>query len=113
MGANEFVLCLVSMLSGVRNQKNQRLAKERTRIIRELFPGMKDDFSSVSVLLANTLASSGALQEASDVRWTLSQSGSRKQAGLSWTEINGKIEVNHIILVFLVQYERFSAISSA
>jgi hypothetical protein len=77
----------------------------------ELFPGVKYDLTSVSVLLANTLASSGALQEASDVRWTLSQSGARKKAGLSWTEVNGKIEVIQFILI--VEDKRLSGISSA
>jgi hypothetical protein len=69
------------------------LAKERSLIIQKLFPELRDQFASVSVLLANALASSGALEEASDVRWALNQSGLKKQSGLSWTEVNGEIAV--------------------
>ena len=88
------VVVLVSLLSGARKQKNGQLAKERSVVIRELFPSLKDDLASVSVLVANTLASSGEFEEALNVRRTLSESGWRKQTGLSWTEANGELAVN-------------------
>ena len=96
---------LVSVLSGVRNAKNGQLAKERSDIIRIRFPWVKDEFASVSVLLGNTLASSGEFQEASDVRWALAQSGWKKKAGLSWTEVNGEIAVDEKILPSVMEDE--------
>lgn len=47
----------VSLLSGARNDRNGSLAKERSNIIRKFFLSVKDGLTSVSVLLANTLAS--------------------------------------------------------
>ena len=88
---------LVSLLSGARNKKNGHLAKERSRVIQELFPDQRDQFASVSVLLANTLSLSGALEEAYDVRRTLAQSSWKRRAGLSWTEVNGEFVVNDFI----------------
>ena len=97
-----FVVFLVSLLSGIRNQKNGQSAKERSAIIRQLFPSLTDSLTSVSVLVANTLASSGDMKEASDVRWTLSQAGSRKTAGLSWTGVNGEIAVKEKMFSFIL-----------
>jgi hypothetical protein len=96
----------VSLLSGARNEKNGPLAKEQSRIIQQLFPELKDSLTSASVLLANTLGSSGAFNEASDVRWTLNQSGSKKKIGLTWTAVNGEIVVNNDILRFTRTFPR-------
>ena len=85
----------VSLLSGARNARNSSLAEQMNHRIRELFPDFKRCLVSASVLLANTLASSGELDKASSVRWTLSQSGEREEAGLSWTIVNGQLVVNN------------------
>ena len=89
---------LVSLLSSVRNQNNVPLARQITQRIQELFHGVDKDAISASVLLINTLASSGNLDEASQMRWNLSQSGEKKQMGLSWTEINDEIVVDKMFL---------------
>ncbi len=67
--------------------------------MQQLFANFNNNLTPASVLLANTLASSGELEEASTIRWNMSQSGARKTAGLAWTEVNGEIVVNKNILV--------------
>jgi hypothetical protein len=84
----------VSLLSSARNARKADLAKETTHHISQLFPDHRIDQTSASILLANTLASSGDVEESSTIRWKLSQSGARKMMGVSWTVINGKILVN-------------------
>ncbi|UJR24156.1 hypothetical protein I4U23_027122 [Adineta vaga] len=81
----------MSLLSGVRNRNDALLAREITNQIRERFQNVDEHLLPASILLTNTLASSGELQEASQIRWKLNQSGAKKQVGLSWTEVNGEI----------------------
>ncbi|CAF1340153.1 unnamed protein product [Adineta ricciae] len=80
-----------AILSGARNRKDVSLAREITQRIKQLGHTVDDDFISASVLFGNTLASSGELEEASQLRLEMSQSGMKKKAGVSWTEVNGEI----------------------
>ena len=93
--ATDFLdLFLESLLSGTRNAREADLAREIMLRISQLFPGYGGGQISAAILLANTVASSGDLEEASTIRWNLSQSGAKKIMGLSWTEIDGEILVN-------------------
>ena len=87
-----------SLLSGARNARNLILAERVTRRMRELFPNFQDDLAVANILLANTLASSGKLEQASSLRLRLNQNGLKKQAGLSWTEIRGEVVVSEEFL---------------
>jgi hypothetical protein len=89
----------VSLLSAARNRQRTSLARQTIDQIQEWFANFNNNLTSASVLLANTLASSGELKEASTIRWNMSQSGAKKQAGLSWTEVNGESVVNKNSLV--------------
>ncbi|CAF1554748.1 unnamed protein product, partial [Adineta ricciae] len=80
-----------AILSGARNRNDVSLAREITQRIKQLGHTVDDDFISASVLFGNTLASSGELEEASQLRLEMSQSGIKKKAGVSWTEVNGEI----------------------
>ena len=85
----------MSLLSGARNAREADLARQITHRISQLFPGHRRDQTSASILLVNTVASSGDLEESSKLRWNLSQSGAKKMMGVSWTVIDGRILVKH------------------
>ncbi len=89
----------MSLLSVARNRQETSLARQTIHRIQQLFANFNNNLTSASVLLANTLASSGESEEASTIRWKMSQSGAKKKAGLSWTEVNGEIVVNKNVLV--------------
>ncbi|UJR24040.1 hypothetical protein I4U23_027005 [Adineta vaga] len=81
----------ISLLSGARNRNNASLARQTVHRIRELFHNGDESLVPASILFTNTLASAGELEEASQIRWSLSQSGAKKQIGLAWTEYNDEI----------------------
>ncbi|UJR24035.1 hypothetical protein I4U23_027000 [Adineta vaga] len=85
-----------SLLSGARNRNDASLARQTIHRIRELFHNVDESLVPVSILFTNTLASTGELEEASQIRWNMSQSGARKQIGLAWTEYNGEIVQFHV-----------------
>jgi hypothetical protein len=85
----------VSLLSAARNGREADLARKTMLRIQQVFPDNERGLTSASVLLANTVASSGNFEESSTIRWNLSQSGAKKLMGLSWTEIDGEIVVNN------------------
>ncbi|UJR24021.1 hypothetical protein I4U23_026986 [Adineta vaga] len=82
-----------SLLSGARNRHDAYLARQTVHRIRELFQSADESLVPTSILFTNTLASAGELEEASQIRWNMSQLGARKQIGLSWTEVNSEIVV--------------------
>ena len=82
------------VLSGARNAKNAVIAEKTTRRMQELFPEFKNDLIAADILLANTLASTGDFDKSSSIRWKLSQNGSKKKPGLSWTEVHGELVVS-------------------
>lgn len=82
---------LVALLSGCRNYQKTDLAKEVYNRIIERFPEARELLVPATVLLANTVASSGNLDQASDVRMQLH---GKKTAGLSWTTVNGQFYVS-------------------
>jgi hypothetical protein len=84
----------VSLLSGARNQRNSSLSEEIYNRIEELFPNYKEKLIPAAILLANTYQSSGNFEKATDIKKKLSVAGAKKQQGLSWTEIDGKIFVS-------------------
>ncbi len=84
----------MSLLSAARNARETVLARKTMVRIQQLFPNYKSYLTSASVLLANTVASSGDFDESSTIRRNLSQYGAKKLMGLSWTEANGEIVVN-------------------
>lgn len=83
----------MALLSGVRNANDSSLAEQINERIQKLFADLKHMLGPASILLANTLASSGESDKASTLRWRLSQSGTKKQPGLSWTEVNNNLVV--------------------
>ena len=84
----------MSLLSAARNARDADLARTTMLRIERLFPDYKEYLTSASVLLANTVASSGHFEESSTIRRNLGQYGAKKLMGLSWTEVNGEIVVN-------------------
>jgi hypothetical protein len=87
----------VALLSGARNQHNVLLSKRIFERMQRLFPDFKDDITSASILMANTLASSGFYDEATAIR---KNAGRKTKIGLTWTDINGEIVVStfHLFL---------------
>ncbi|UJR23867.1 hypothetical protein I4U23_026839 [Adineta vaga] len=85
-----------SLLSGARNRHDASLARQIVHRIQELFRNADESLVETSILFTNTLASAGELEEASQIRWNMSQSGARKRIGLSWTEANGEIVQFHV-----------------
>ncbi|CAF4242472.1 unnamed protein product, partial [Rotaria magnacalcarata] len=69
------VFILVALLSGARNQKNSKLAQEVVDRIRMLFPDVKGSLLPASILLANTYASSGDIEKATNIKIELHKSG--------------------------------------
>jgi hypothetical protein len=92
----------VSLLSAARNAREADLARKTMLHMQQLFPNHKRDLTSAAVLLANTVASSGNFEESSTIRRNLSQYGTKKLMGLSWTEVNGEIVVNHHLQNYVV-----------
>ncbi|CAF4728544.1 unnamed protein product, partial [Rotaria magnacalcarata] len=80
-----------ALLSGARNQKNSKLAQEVVDRIRKLFPDVKGSLLPASILLANTYASSGDIEKATNIKIELHKSGAKKKAGATLTEFDGKI----------------------
>ena len=87
-------LILVALLSGCRNYKNIDLAEEVHRRMLQHFPEAHDSMTAATVLLANTVASSGDTDKAWDVRMLLNRPDVRKTVGLSWTTVNSKFYVS-------------------
>ncbi|CAM4770811.1 unnamed protein product [Rotaria magnacalcarata] len=81
----------MALLSGARNQKNSKLAQEVVDRIRKLFPDVKGSLLPASILLANTYASSGDIEKATNIKIELHKSGAKKKAGATLTEFDGKI----------------------
>jgi hypothetical protein len=94
INSNLIVLILATLLSGARNQKNSYLSEKVYHRMKILFPQMKDPLISGAILLANTYASSGDIEKASNIRTELHKSGAKKTIGLTWTVVNGQIFVN-------------------
>ena len=82
------------LLSGARNVKNSNLSQNIYDHMKKLFPRMVDPLLSAAILLANTYASSGEMDKASDIRIQLNKSGIKKKIGLSWTSVNGQLFVS-------------------
>ncbi len=82
------------LLSGARNVKNSYLSQNIYDRMKKLFPQMVDPLLSAAILLANTYASSGEIDKASDIRIQLNKSGIKKKLGLSWTAVNGQLFVS-------------------
>ena len=89
----------MSLLSGVRNRNDVALARQIIQRMKQLGGVDNNHFASASVLFTNILASSGDLEEASQLRLEMSQSGIRKKVGLSWTEVNGEVVVKTNLLL--------------
>ena len=54
---DEFSLCLMTLLSDARNEKNIHLCEGIDNRMKKLFPHSPDQFVSVAVLLANVYGS--------------------------------------------------------
>jgi hypothetical protein len=83
----------VALLSGARNEKNLHLSNSVYNRMKKLFPHHTSPLTSAAVLLANVYASSGDSETASDIRIQLQRSGAKKKIGLTWTVVNGQIDV--------------------
>jgi hypothetical protein len=84
----------VALLSGARNEKNTDLAEEVFEQMKRLFPGLTNPLIAASVLLSNTLASSGNIKRAIEMRKNFNPAGAKKKIGLSWTVIDGQFYVS-------------------
>ncbi len=84
----------MSLLSGARNQRNSSLSEEIYNRIEKLFPNYKKELIPAAILLANTYQSLGNIEKATDIKKKLNLEGAKKEQGLSWTEVNGKIFVS-------------------
>ncbi len=82
------------LLSGARNVKNSNLSQNIYDRMKKLFPQMVNSLLSAAILLANTYASSGEMDKASNIRIQLNKSGIKKKIGLSWTSVNGQLFVS-------------------
>ncbi|CAF5088131.1 unnamed protein product, partial [Rotaria sp. Silwood1] len=80
-----------ALLSGARNAKNINLSQKVFDRMKNLFADLKHSMISASILLANVYASSGDIEQASNIRIQLHKSGAKKKVGLSLTEIDGII----------------------
>ncbi|CAF1122422.1 unnamed protein product [Adineta ricciae] len=69
-----YLLMYMSVLSGARNRNDVSLARQITQRIRQLGHVDNDNLASASVLFTNILASSGDLEEASQLRFEMEQS---------------------------------------
>ena len=91
----------MALLSSARNQRNSSLSEQIYHRIEKNFPNYKKELIPATVLLANTYQSSGNFEKARDIKNKLSVEGAKKQQGLTWTEVNGKIFVSqHIFHLF-------------
>ena len=83
-------------MAAARTQHNSELSEKFFAKMKTLFPDLKHDLLSASILLANTYISS----EKSDRFWNLKkqikQSSVRPQIGRSWTCVNGQVFVSDI-----------------
>ncbi|CAF1464407.1 unnamed protein product [Adineta ricciae] len=81
----------MALLSSVRHQRDERLAEKIVQQMTKIFPKAEKGLISASVLLSNVYAMTGQLEKAETLRTNLIQSGKKKEIGLTWTELNGKI----------------------
>jgi hypothetical protein len=87
----------VSLLSSARNQRNTSLSEQIYNRIEKNFPNYKSELIPAAILLANTYQSSGNFEKATHIKNKLNIEGAKKQQGLTWTEVNGKIFVSQDI----------------
>ncbi len=85
---------LGALLSGARNQRNFSLSEQIYNRMEKLFSNYKKELIPAAILLANTYQSSGDMEKATDIKKKLNFEEAKKQQGLSWTEVNGKIFVS-------------------
>lgn len=83
----------MALLSGARNVKNSLLGQQIYDRMSELFPQSKEIFTSAATLLANIYASTGDTDRSLNIRDQMRQSGLKKKPGISWTIVNGQIDV--------------------
>ncbi|CAF2852964.1 unnamed protein product [Rotaria sp. Silwood2] len=80
----------MALLSGARNVSNAYLSQKVYDRIKKLFPESTNPLISAAILLANTYASSGDVDKASDIRIQLYKSSAKRKIGISWTVVNEK-----------------------
>ncbi len=98
------IICLVSLLSSARNQRNSSLSEQIYHRIEKIFPNYKKELIPAVILLANTYQSSGNFEKATFIKNKLNVEGAKKQQGLTWTEVNGKIFVSQNIFHLFNKY---------
>ncbi|CAF1163262.1 unnamed protein product [Adineta steineri] len=84
----------MAVLSGARNIKNAGLSQKTYDHMKKLFSQSTNPLTSAAVLLANTYASSGDIEKASNIRNELHKSGQKKKMGLTSTVVNGEFYVS-------------------
>ncbi|CAF3482621.1 unnamed protein product [Adineta steineri] len=84
------IVVYMAVLSGARNIKNASLSQKTYDHMKKLFSQSTNPLTSAAVLLANTYASSGDIEKASDIRDELHKSGQKKKMGLTSTVVNGE-----------------------
>jgi hypothetical protein len=92
------ILILVALLSGARNEKNSHLSQQVFDRMKKRFPEVGNSLPAALVLLANTYASSGDMEKASNIQIQLSRSSVKKTIGLSWTVVNGQYFVSLLLI---------------
>jgi len=58
------IICLVSLLSSARNQRNSSLSEQIYNRIEKIFPNYKKELIPAAILLANTYQSLGNFEKA-------------------------------------------------
>ncbi|CAF4748440.1 unnamed protein product [Rotaria socialis] len=81
----------LALLAGARNAKNNQICQNVFNRMKKLFPDLTDPITAATILLANSYASSGEIDMASKLRQELAKLSRKKQAGISWTLINGQV----------------------
>ncbi len=101
------------MLSGARNCRDSTLSQKLYDQMKSLFSDQQENLIAASILLCNTYSSLGEYEQAKDIRSNrIKQFGNNVKAGLSWTEVNGKLVVKKYFYVILTYEKNVQLISS-
>ena len=87
----------MTLLSGARTHRQSALSQRLYNRMQALFPDQKSKLISASILLSNTLISTGNQQQAQEVRaHRIKKFGSKVTPGVSWTDVNNETVVKHV-----------------
>lgn len=88
-----FILILVALLAGARNEKKTLTSKLIYNRMKKLFPEEADPVKAAVVLLADVYKSSSIVGKPSDIQIQLDQPIPKRKISLTWTSVNGEAYV--------------------